>query len=288
MTNVKSFRPYSRKGSGAVRHIASHKAKPIIYRHELTKSPVFHSENGPLCLPKSADNGYYFRPRTHGGHMKDRITIARRPLKDGVTSLFLDYRVGGQRRRENLHLYLVPEDTQSDRAKNGETMRMAKARRDAREFDLEQAEAGIAVKARPTLVRFADIAGTLIARKGIAASTTATIRHVRDIVERLYPGITVNECDGRWFAAAVSRIADSGFRPNTVHSYATVIRQVIRRAFSDGLVQALPRMDMPKRERSERTFLTFEELNRLDGTPFREDVKDAFMFCCFTGLRISD
>lgn len=220
--------------------------------------------------------------------MKERVTISRRPLKDGVESLFLDYRVAGKRRRENLKLYLVPERFASDRAKNSETMRIAKARRDEKAFELEQAEAGVTVKSRPKIVLFADVAQMLIERRGISQNTTNGIIYVRNIVNSIYPNISVNECSSRWFSQFVGHLIDDGYKQNTVHSYAAAVRQILRKAHAEGFISSVPALDMPKKEKAIRTFLTFEEVQRLDRTPFREDVKNPFMFCCFTGLRFSD
>lgn len=46
----------------------------------------------------------------------------------------------------------------------------------------------------------------------------------------------------------------------------------------------------PKRNNPKREFLTHDEVKLLAETkvPFNTDVKQAFLFCCFTGLRISD
>jgi len=220
--------------------------------------------------------------------MKERVTIAKRPLKDGVVSLFLDYRVEGIRRRENLKLYLVPERFQSDKAKNLETMRIAKARRDEREYELEQMEAGVQVKARPRMVPFVEVAQVLMERKGVVQSTTDTIRHTVNYIVSLYPNLTIQECTTKWFTQFINKVHDKGLAPNTVYTYASIVRQVLRRACEDGIISSVPRLEMPKRIKSIRTFLTFDELKRLEVTPFRDDVKNAFLFCCFTGLRLSD
>ena len=46
---------------------------------------------------------------------------------------------------------------------------------------------------------------------------------------------------------------------------------------------------MRKREEIEREFLTESELKKLKETPlYHQEVKNAFLFACFTGLRLSD
>jgi integrase len=43
-----------------------------------------------------------------------------------------------------------------------------------------------------------------------------------------------------------------------------------------------------KRNESTRVFLIIDEIQLLEKTYCREDVKNAFLFCCFAGLRYSD
>ena len=83
---------------------------------------------------------------------------------------------------------------------------------------------------------------------------------------------------------------------NTQCTYFASLSPVFNEAIRDKIItqnpcKLIPRQDRPKKEESKRTFLTLEELTLLAATPMpcrNHQVKEAFLFCCLTGLRISD
>lgn len=60
-------------------------------------------------------------------HVKEPIKIRLKDLSDGNKSIYLDYYLNGKRKYEFLKLYLIPEKTKEDRAKNETTLQLAKA-----------------------------------------------------------------------------------------------------------------------------------------------------------------
>ena len=78
---------------------------------------------------------------------------------------------------------------------------------------------------------------------------------------------------------------------NTARSYFSKVKTALRRAVKDKIIVTNPAdlVDQIKEQDIERIFLTFEEVQKLAQTPCRDhEVKRAFLFSCFTGLRISD
>ena len=57
--------------------------------------------------------------------------------------LHLDINAGGRRRSEYLRLYLVPENTREDRAKNRETLKVANAIKAQRIIDVQRERQGL-------------------------------------------------------------------------------------------------------------------------------------------------
>lgn len=221
--------------------------------------------------------------------MKERVTLAKRPLKEGVVSLFLDYRLDGKRIRENLKLYIYPENSAMERAKNAETMRIAHAIRDRKEFELEQVEAGLSVKSRPTLVPLRDFVQKSLDRK-IAENTRNNIRSATAIAGSLMDAY-VQQIDKKWFKDYVSVMEAHGYKANSIRLYVVIIRQLLNMAKDERLIDFVPKTAelVPKKEKSVRTYLTMEEVRKLlDTECYRPEVKRAFLFSCFTGLRISD
>jgi len=88
----------------------------------------------------------------------------------------------------------------------------------------------------------------------------------------------------------------SGCGNTTAHEYLKRVSIVYNEAVREGLtdknpVSLMPRHDKPKPNRAERVYLTIEEVKRLNNTSFPHQNKQigiAFLFGCFTGLRISD
>jgi integrase len=80
-------------------------------------------------------------------------------------------------------------------------------------------------------------------------------------------------------------------KPNTAAPYFSMLGGILRKAYQDDLISINP-MDKVrrkiKRNETERTFLILEEIEKLEGASCHERVKNAFLFCCFTGLRFSD
>lgn len=222
--------------------------------------------------------------------MKEKVTLAKRPLKDGVFSLFLDYRIGGHRRRDNLKMYILPERTAIDRAKNAETMRVANSVRDRKEFELEQIEAGVRVKASPRMVLFSEFSLKYLEQYK-KETTYANYRATIGKINARFPRLYVQEIDEMFFSRFIATLEKEGNRPNTIRKQCDRIYSVLKAARYDGLIATLPRIKklMPTPEPSIVEYLTMDELRRLDATPCRHEVtKNAFLFCCFTGLRLSD
>lgn len=80
----------------------------------------------------------------------------------------------------------------------------------------------------------------------------------------------------------------------TIQCYYSVFRSILNKAFRAGLIEHNPTerfrlSDMFETESQERTFLTIDELKRMISTPCRDnEIRQAFLFSCMCGLRISD
>jgi len=78
---------------------------------------------------------------------------------------------------------------------------------------------------------------------------------------------------------------------NTASLYFSTVKAVIRRAFREGYIEAdfTPRVQNIKKDEIVRRFLNLEEIERLSTTKaYNVMVKQAFLFGCFTGMRLSD
>lgn len=221
--------------------------------------------------------------------MKQRVNVSRRMLKDGVESLYLDYRINGRRVRENLKLYIYKEENQSDKLKNNETIRIANAIRDKREFELEQMEAGVEVQSRVELVKFADYARKLIARK--KNPSNASYKSIITILDRFRPNVYITEMDYSFFASLIKELIDAGYTSGTIRNMMAIAISTLHEAEREGKLSKSPIISglLPKMHTTIREYLTIDELRKLDATEcVKDDTKKAFLFCCFTGLRHCD
>ena len=81
---------------------------------------------------------------------------------------------------------------------------------------------------------------------------------------------------------------------NSVVSYYGTLRTAINRAYKEGIITINPTKefdfaDKVRQEPSRREYLTIEELKLLIATPCRHEIiKQAFLFSCLCGLRVSD
>ncbi len=78
---------------------------------------------------------------------------------------------------------------------------------------------------------------------------------------------------------------------NSVLTYFNKINAALNQAVKEKIIVDNPikYIDRPKKEETEIVFLTKEEIQEIISTNFFDDeVKNAFLFSCYTGLRISD
>lgn len=78
---------------------------------------------------------------------------------------------------------------------------------------------------------------------------------------------------------------------NTAYSYFVCFKYAIEQAVEKGMIKNSPlsREDVITKEDPKRDYLTIDELRAMIATPTRStQVKQAFIFACFCGLRISD
>lgn len=219
---------------------------------------------------------------------KERVKLRARELESGGYSLYLDVHDRGRRHTEYLRLYLVPERTREDAARNAQTLAYAEEVRALRVVELRNNTYGFS----------RDQGGRVDFMKFAWAKIETRPRTVRQnlrsaalkIQEFAGTSFQISEIDKRWLELFVRFLDRSDLSPNTAHLYFERTREMLGWAVRDGLILKNPAdgVQPPKKEDSKREFLTLEELRRLADTPCRQDVSRAFLFSCLTGLRHSD
>lgn len=231
---------------------------------------------------------------------KEPIRLRAKELKNGNKSLYLDCIISGRRSYEFLKLYLIPEASPWDKERNKATRMQAEAIKARRILEYQQGIYGIVQGAYVNRVNLSDyILNLLEKRKDIySPSHQKSYRIVAKLVSD-YGDIAIQKADKRYFEGFISYM--DGIRRNgkklsnsTKYMRLSYLNSVMNKAVREGIIPANPiygidTQDKPKKDTPEVEYLTLEEVRRMGETVCkRGEVKRAFMFACFCGLRISD
>ncbi len=235
-----------------------------------------------------------------------------KPMAGGGSSLYLDYFVDGVRYKEYLKMYIVEEHTKIGKLQNIETMRTATAMKAQRIIDLQNGQAGFKTKKKPNVI-FTDF----VESERVRYLNDGKIEYSKTISKllawlRIYnKRVSLREIDRDYLlsffkylqtshnlkekpGAKGRKRSKSGLSVGTVHTYSAVLSTIFNNAIRNRLIDRNPIRDLdiserPPRPESEREYLTLEELEKLASTECGNGiVKRAFLFSCFTGLRLSD
>ncbi len=226
-----------------------------------------------------------------------------RPLADGSKSLYLDIYRHGKRTYEPLKLYLIPERSAADRKQNAMTMLAANKVKSQRIIELTTDEVGI--KNTHKKIYLLDWMNTYMeAQEKRGKKEIPQIRTTIKIL-KAYTNerMLLNNVD-KEFCLGFLRYLQTDYNPIdrklsnfTLRNYCRVLNCALNAAVREDLLRGNPFNKIDKRDKikepeSKREYLTIDEVQRLMDTPFPTkrlvDVKNAYIFSCFCGLRISD
>lgn len=223
-------------------------------------------------------------------------------LADGRRSIILDRYADGKHHYEYLQLYLLPESSEKATRENARIMRKAN------EIMMERAEALINAEAESMLpksdgdVLFVDWIQTCYDNHKLrGARDLAGLNSFRVNVGKFRPGQLLKDVDRQFILDYIEWMRNeyrtkwgSQLKQKSMHSYATSLRTVLNEAARAGMIAVSPwnlleTTDKIKDPASQREYLTIDEVKSLVATPhFNECVRQAYLFSCFCGLRISD
>ena len=237
------------------------------------------------------------------------VTLRTKPVSKGRQSFYLDIYKDGQRRYEFLKLYLLPATSRAAKEQNANTEQAAKAIRNQRELEIIQGKGGIK-PANNSKLLLIDWMEEFKKQKLATGQSEERALSVGKVINHLkaYAGekvklsaVDVDFCKG--FISYLGK-AESGkhsknakqLASSTANNYFQIFTSALNEAVRQKKITSNPVMYLSredkkpiKAERSKRTFLTIDEVKKLAKTELKNDIiKRAFMFACFTGLRISD
>lgn len=226
---------------------------------------------------------------------KELVTLREKQLTTGSKSLFLDYTVDGIRHKDYLKLYIIPERTKLDKRINDETMRVAQAAKSQKILDLQNKRHRLrdTKKQGMQLLDYLAFLSEDYRKRGKPVYCQMIQRVMRQVKMYGQP-VTLHGIDKPWLNGFISFMRGNGISETTVHIYFSNLNTALNNAYRDDIIDENPisRMrndEKPSKQEFIREYLTIEELKTLMQTECEnETVKQAFLFGCFSGLRLSD
>ena len=226
-----------------------------------------------------------------------------RALADGSKSLYLDIYRHGKRTYEPLKLYLIPERTAADRKQNAATMLAANKVKSQRVIELTTGEVGI--KNTYKKVYLLDWMKTYKEAQEKRGKKDGRLITTTIKILKMYAGerVLLGNVD-KEFCLGYLRFLQTDYNPHnrkpsnfTLRNYYSMLNCALNAAVREDLLRDNPFNKIDKRDKikepeSKREYLTIEEVKLLMNTPYPKDslsdIKNAYLFSCFCGLRISD
>ena len=237
------------------------------------------------------------------------VTLRTKPVSKGRQSYYLDIYKDGQRKYEFLKLYLVPATNEAAKIQNANTEQAAKAIRNQRELEIIQGKGGLAPVSNSKLLlldwmeeyRKMKLATGQSNERALSVDKVMTHLKAYAGEKTKLSAVDSDFCKG--FVAYLGNATSGKHTQNpkplassTANAYFQLFTSALNEAVRQKKIAANPVLYLSredkkpiKAEKSNRTFLTIEEVKQLATTDFKnESIKQAFLFACFTGLRISD
>ena len=239
--------------------------------------------------------------------VKDPVRIREKVLDGGTISLYLDMYYKGNRKKEGLKLYIIPETSPAAKLQNKNTRKLAEQIKAQRILDIQKdglVDWEKLKKSRTTLLSWLE--DFVTCEEKLSPSGVRPKRNAKDRVKEYLasigkPDMLLSEVDKdfcRGFVAFLRTCkiykGKKTMSDTTARLLMCRVAEAMNKAVVEGLIpsnpfKALDAKEKPKMKNGRREFLTVEELKILIKTPCRYDiVKKAFLFSCFTGLRYSD
>lgn len=246
--------------------------------------------------------------------VKEPVRIRTKKLANGNESIYLDIYRDGNREYDFLKLYLIPENSRTDKETNRQTLELANAIKAKRIVELQNNEHGFkstTTRSKMNLIQYVlHLADEQHAKSGNKRSYYYTLHSLAKHLDA-YAGdkttfAKINTDFVKGFIAYLRTAANFNYEKsknklkeeiisqNTQYNLFKKFSWVISKAVKEDILAANPlnkldSSDKPKPEEGQREFLTIDEIKKLMDTPSKDDMlKRAFLFCCLVGLRYSD
>lgn len=223
------------------------------------------------------------------------VTLRTKSIEKKGYSIFLDIYNEGQRYKEYLKLhvskdYTKPENKNILRA-DKENWDLAKAIQAKRLLQIKESVAGFIPKAnKGDFLKYY--------REQAIKKNHDTYQYALAYLLEFNKTdkLSFKALDEKYLKSFIAYLKEQELSPSSIRMYLSRVSIVLNIAVKDKIIHVNPfnylkrgnAGDIPPDSRRKIEYLTIEELRKLNETKFREDVKQFFLFGCFTGLRLSD
>lgn len=240
---------------------------------------------------------------------KEIVKLRFKELANGNKRIYLDYYHNGKREYEFLKAYtIIPENTTEDKAKNKKILQLAEAIKAKRIVSIQTEEQGFKqpAKSKVNLCKYVQfLADKALKETGNKRSTYHNLLSLnRHLIEYKGNNCTLAEIDEKYLNGFISYLKTAK-NLSTTKRYTTITKNTQNKLFNKfsyvlneaernsiinhNPIKKIDKKEKPKAEESKREYLTIDEVKTLIKTDCtNEQLKQAFIFCCLTGLRFSD
>lgn len=235
--------------------------------------------------------------------VKEPVRIRYKALSDGSQSVYLDIYRDGKRQYEFLKLYLIPETSATAKAQNKATLAAVNTIKSQRIIELTNSVAGLKNTSQRSKMLLLDWMQTYKEsqeKKGVRGSGKL-IGNTMNVLRAFNEKAAMRDMNRDFCLALIDYMRNVYVSANgkklsqfSCVSYFGCFRGALNAAVREDIIGENPVNKLNTDEKiripeSKREFLTIDEVKTLVGTPCRrEDIKSAFLFSCYCGLRISD
>lgn len=235
--------------------------------------------------------------------VKEPVRIRYKTLSDGSQSVYLDIYRDGKRQYEFLKLYLIPETSAAAKAQNKATLVAVNTIKSQRIIELTNNVAGLkntSQRSRLLLLDWMQTYKESQEKKGVRGSGKL-ISNTTNVLRAFDEKAAMRDINRDFCLALIDYMRNVYVSANgrklsqfSCVSYFGCFRGALNAAVREDIIAENPinklntdeKIKMPE---SKREYLTIDEVKALINTPCRrEDIKSAFLFSCYCGLRISD
>jgi len=212
------------------------------------------------------------------------IKLRKKKIGNNKFSLYLDYYFEGQRKCKFLKMYLV-----KDSPHNKEILRLAESIRAMKEIEARSIQYGFVPESK-SKVNIVDYLFNVSKEKNF--SSRCLTRSCSNWIKKFDKGNrNVAAIDEDWLKHFEMFLIGK-VRPNSLVNYFNVLKIALNAAVKDKIILNSPftyyKLRTKKTE-GNKQYLTFEEVKKLSETDCdNPEIKRAFLFACFSGMRISD